>query len=96
MHETLKALYYGNIAPFEAPISAGSPLRKLASKLAKCETELNELLDAEGRQLLKDFDDLHQRVTCITSEENFIQGFRLGVQLMVECLTEPQGGNANG
>ncbi len=92
MPETLKALYYGNISPFEAPIPVGSPLRKLASKLAKCEAALNELLDEEGQQLLKDFDDLHQQVTGINSEENFIQGFRLGVRLMAECLVESQGG----
>ncbi len=96
MHETLKALYYGNISPFEAPISAGSPLRKLASRLAKQEDALAELLDEDGTQLLKDFDDLHQQVASINSEENFIQGFRLGVQLMAECLTEPQGGDPNG
>ncbi len=96
MPETLKALYYGNISPFEAPSPVGSPLRKLASKLAKCEAELTELLDTEGRQLLKDFDDLHQQITGINSEENFFQGFRLGVQLMAESLVEPQGGDPNG
>ncbi len=96
MPETLKALYYGNISPFETPIPAGSPLRKLASKLSKCEAELNDLLDEEGQQLLKDFDSLHQQVASINSEENFIQGFRLGVRLMAECLTEPQGGDPNG
>ncbi len=92
MPETLKALYYGDILPFEAPIPVGSPLRKLVSRLAKCEAELTDLLDTEGRQLIKDFDDLHQQVTSINSEENFIQGFRLGVRLMAECLTELQGG----
>ncbi len=96
MPETLKALYYGNISPFEVLIPAGSPLRKLASKLAKCEAELSELLDENGTQLLKNFDDLHQQVAGINAEENFIQGFRLGVRLMAECLTEPQGGNPNG
>ncbi len=92
MPETLKVLYYGNISPFEAPIPAGSPIRKLASKLDKCEAELTELPDEDGRQLLRDFDDLHQQVTGINSEKNFIQGFRLGVRLMAECLTELQGG----
>lgn len=96
MPETLKALYYGNISPFEAPIPAGSVIRKLASKLAKCEDALAELLDEDGRQLIREFDDLHQQLTSINSEENFIQGFRLGVRLMAECLTEPQGGELNG
>ncbi len=94
MHETLKALYYGNIAPFEAPISADSPLRKLSPKLAKCETALTERLDEADRKLVKDFMDLHQQLTSIASEENFLLGFRLGVRLMAECLTEPQGGEA--
>ncbi len=88
MPETIKALYYGNIAPFETRIPAGSPLHKLVSRLTKRETELTELLDTDGRQLLKDFDDLHQQVTGISSEESFIQGFRLGARLMAECLTE--------
>ncbi len=92
MPETLKALYYGNISPFETLIPVGSPLRKLASRLAKCEAELTDLLDAEGKQLLKDFDDLHQQVTGISSEESFIQGFRLGARLMAECLTDSPGG----
>ncbi len=92
MHETLKALYYGNIAPFEAPIPADSPLRKLSPQLAKCEAALTGLLDEDDKQIVKDFIDAHQQLTSITSEENFIQGFRLAVRLMAECLTEPRGG----
>ena len=96
MSETLKVLCCGNISPFEAPVPAGSPPRRLAPKLAKCEAELTGLLDAEGIQLLKDFDALHQQVTGINSEKNFIQGFRLGARLMAEYLTEPRGGETNG
>ncbi len=92
MPETIKALYYGNLAPFEAHLPAGVPLHKLVSRLAKREAELGELLDEDGRQLLKDFDDIHQQVTGISSEESFIQGFRLGARLMAECLTDSQGG----
>ncbi len=96
MPETLKVLYCGNISPFETPVPAGSPPRRLAPKLAKCEAELTGLLDAEGTPLLKDFDALHQQVASIDSEKNFIQGFRLGVRLIAEYLTDPQGGETNG
>ncbi len=88
MPETIKALYYDNLAPFETHVPADSPLHKLVSRLAKREAELGELLNEDGRRLLKDFDDLHQQVTGISSEESFIQGFRLGARLMAECLTE--------
>ncbi len=86
MPEILKDLYYGNISPFEAPIPAGSPTRKLASKLAKCEDVLTELLDENGRKIFKEYIDIQQQLTGISSEENFILGFRLGVQIMAECL----------
>ncbi len=86
MPEILKDLYYGNISPFEAPIPAGSPIHKLASKLAKCEDALTGLLDENGEQIFKEYIDIQQQLTGITAEENFILGFRLGVQIMAECL----------
>ncbi len=90
MPETIKALYYGNIAPFEVPIPAGSPLHKLAPRLAEYEAALAGLPDEENRQLIKDFIDVHEKISSISAEENFIQGFRLGVRLMAESLTEPR------
>jgi len=96
MHETLKALYYGNISPFEDPIHADSPYHKLLPKLAKCEATLTKLQDEADRQLVKDFIEIYQQINSITAEENFIRGFRLGVQLMAECLTETQGGDSDG
>ncbi len=96
MPETIKALYYGNIAPFEAPIPADSPLHKLTPKLTEYETTLAGLLDEENRHLIKDLTDIHEQISSITSEENFIQGFRLGMRLMAECLSKSQGGGPNG
>ncbi len=55
-----------------------------------------ERLNEEERHLLNVLTNAQQEIDRITAMENFMQGFRLGVQLMVECLTEPQGGNANG
>jgi len=75
MPETLKALYYGNISPFEAPIPAGSTIRKLASKLAKHEDALAELLDEDGKQLLWEFDDLHQRSPASTRRKTSSKAF---------------------
>ena len=92
MPKVLQDLYYGNITPSDQTIPADSQLRKLALQLAKYEAGLTGLLEPEDRSLLKDFTDIQHQIDCITAEENFILGFRLGTRLMVECLIDPEGG----
>lgn len=92
MPTTIQDLYYGNITPADQTMPADSPLRKLTAQLAKYEAGLTGLLDAEDVPLLKALVDTQQQIDSITAEENFIYGFKLGVQLMVECLGgEPDG-----
>ncbi len=88
MPKTLKDLYYGNLTLFDHPIPSGSPVRKLSAHLTQCETKLREQLDPEGKALLENLLNTQQEMDSVTAEENFILGFRLGVQLMAECLAE--------
>lgn len=44
-------------------------------------------LGPEERTLLEDLLNTQQDMDGVTAKENFILGFRLGVQFMVECLT---------
>ena len=87
MTKTLKDLYYGNLTLFDHSIPSGSPIRKLSAHLTQCETKLKEQLDPEEKTLLEDILKTQQDMDGVTAEENFILGFRLGVQLMAECLT---------
>lgn len=87
MAKALKDLYYGNLTLFDHPIPSGSPIRKLSAHLTQCETKLKERLGGEEKALLEDILKTQQDMDSVTAEENFILGFRLGVQLMVECLT---------
>ena len=87
MTKTLKDLYYGNLTLFDHPIPSGSPIRKLSAHLTQCETKLKEQLGSEEKTLLEDILKTQQDMDGVTAEENFILGFRLGVQLMAECLT---------
>ena len=86
MTKTLKDLYYGNLTLFDHAIPSGSPIRKLSAHLTQCETKLKERLDGEEKVLLEDILKTQQDMDGVTAEENFILGFRLGVQLMAECL----------
>ena len=86
MTKALKDLYYGNLALFDHAIPSGSPIRKLSAHLTLCETKLKEQLGPEEKALLEDLLKTQQDMDGVTAEENFILGFRLGVQLMAECL----------
>ena len=86
MTKTLKDLYYGNLTLFDHPIPSGSPMRKLSAHLTQCETKLKEQLGTEEKTLLEDLLKTQQDIDGVTAEENFILGFRLGVQLLAECL----------
>ena len=86
MTKTLKDLYYGNLTLFDHAIPSGSPIRKLSAHLTQCETKLKEQLSPEEKTLLEDLLKTQQDMDGVTAEENFILGFRLGVQLMAECL----------
>lgn len=87
MTKALKDLYYGNLTLFDHAIPSRSPIRKLSAHLTQCETKLKERLDGEEKALLEDILKTQQDMDGVTAEENFILGFRLGVQLMAECLT---------
>lgn len=86
MSKTLKDLYYGNLTLFDHAIPSGSPIRKLSAHLSQCEAKLKQL-GSEKKTLLEDLLKTQQDMDGVTAEENFILGFRLGVRLMVECLT---------
>lgn len=87
MPKTLKDLFYGNLSLSDQSMPKGSTMYKLSTKLCKCEETLAELLDEGGKEQLEALTRAQWEMNCLTAEENFILGFRLGVRLMAECLT---------
>lgn len=85
MPKTLKDLFYGNLALSDRTMPKGSAMHKLSAKLSKCEEALTERLDEEGKEQLEVLTHAQWEMVCLTAEENFILGFRLGVQIMAEC-----------
>ena len=59
MRKTLEDFYYGNIIPHEQKMAASSDLRRAASKIAQCETQLTERLGEAEQGLLAEL--VHRR-----------------------------------
>ena len=91
MRKILKEFYFGNIIPYEKRMTVNSNLRRAANNLVRHEKQLTEWLSEEERLVFDEFVKAQSEVDSITAMESFIQGFRLGVRMMVECMDENDG-----
>ena len=96
MRKTLEDFYFGNITPCDQQMTPGSEMKRAVDRVSKCEEQLTELLDEEGRHILTRLTRSQQEIDSRTALENFILGFRLGVRLMAECMDEDDGDTRSG
>ncbi len=84
----LEDLYYGNIQPCDNKQS-GETRRKLSAMTAAEEKLMEDILDnAIHSKVLETFDKQTELI-ALCERDAFIDGFRLGVRLMIEILTVP-------
>ena len=96
MRNTLEGLYYGNITPGAQQMVHGSELQKAADRVTRFESQFTERLDEDGQTILAKLMESQDEADSITSLENFILGFRLGVRIMAESMDENDGDIRNG
>ncbi len=96
MRKILEDFYLGNIVPYDKRMAASSELRRKVKQVSDCEDQLTERLNEEERKLLNVLTSAQHEIDRITALENFILGFRLGVQLMVACMDEDDGDIVDG
>ena len=91
MRKTLKDFYYGNLTPGDQDMAPNSELKRATDRVARFENQLTEQLDEAGRAVLEKLIESQQEIDSITTRENFILGFRLGVRMMAECMDDNDG-----
>lgn len=91
MRTALENLYYGNITHNDQQIRPGTPLARAMDQSAECEKKLTDLLDNDAQTLLLNLVNAENEIGSTLAMENFIMGFRLGVQLILEALDEDDG-----
>ena len=87
MRKILEDFYYGNIIRCDQQMAPGSEMKRAVDRVSKCEEQLTELLDEEGRHILTRLTRSQQEIDSSTALENFI----LGVRLMAECMDDNDG-----
>ncbi len=96
MRRILEDFYLGNIVPYDKRMAANSELRRLVKRASDCESQLAERLNEEEQRLLDTLTNAQHEIDRITALEDFILGFRLGVQMMVACMDEDDGDMVDG
>lgn len=91
MEKILEKLWYGEIDPSAREFKRGSEYHELLHLLNKNQDKLLATLDVNEKELFEKFKDCQNEMQTIETREVFIEGFRLGVKIMAESLTDGNG-----
>lgn len=83
---TIKELYYGNINPCERDVEPDSETDQLAKLVLRLDEHLRQSLNESEAETFGKLKDAWTELSCLNECENFINGFQLGVRLIVEAL----------
>ena len=85
---TIQDLYYGRISPYEMSISTTPEYQKLKALANKNEDLLRETLSDEQKELVDKLIECITDISSISERDMFITGFRLGVKLMIDVISD--------
>lgn len=88
MPSILADLYYGRYTAVNRDYPSASKYCALSRKISLLEDEIERALPDDKKQAFRDLMHLHQDLIFVSSEDDFLEGFRLGTQLMVAALGE--------
>ena len=84
----IEDLYYGRISPYEMNISATPEYQKLKALADRNEDLLRVSLSDEQKELLDKLIETVTDISSISERDMFINGFRLGVKLMIDVMQD--------
>ncbi len=86
----LNRLWRGDISPSQRTVPKDSEYAKVLSRLSAVGRQMNEKLTPETRPLFEDFQKTQADLNGIECEEVFIEGFRMGAQMMLDAFGDSQ------
>ena len=82
----LDKLWQGKLSPSEQCINADSEYSELRHKAVQLEKQVLSSLSVEGKQIFQKYQDLRERMCYISEEDTFVNGFRIGVGLLLDAV----------
>lgn len=88
MNMILEALYRGQLYPDEAIVPSHPEYRALSRQVAAKAEQWRNRLGEEAFSELEEYFDLRGRVDNMHLETAFLNGFRLGANIMIEVMSK--------
>ena len=82
----IEELWYGNVSLCDAEIRNGSAYAELLNYVCRHEDNLKNTLNDEEKIIFEKFAECTNEMYGIAEREAFIQGFSLGVGIIIEVL----------
>lgn len=82
----IKQLYYGNISPAAQHFEKSGKYAKALNEIVSLQDEITEGLSKKEIQELEKLFGLQAELLSLSSEENYIKGFRDGAKLMLDVV----------
>lgn len=86
--KTIEKLYYGNISPCENMIRGNEDYKDLLRLYSRNQEKLLSILTEEQKERYEKIHNYADKLSSELEKQSFINGFRLGVQLVTESFCE--------
>ena len=84
----LDKFWNGGIVPGEGRYHPTREYTEATNVMDRCNDILADHLSKEDYQVFREYTDAMLKAGCAESCENFIEGFRLGVRMMIDVLAD--------
>lgn len=84
--DILENLYYGNLFPHEKCAKLDDEMKELIGLLNKNEEKLTATLSDEQKETFEKYKDCNREISEICERNAFLNGFRLGVRIIIEVV----------
>ena len=82
----LDKLWRGELSPNEPCVRHGSEYSELRHQATQLSTKIVSSLSEEGKQMYQEYQELRERMAFISEEDMFVNGFRIGVGLLLDAV----------
>ena len=82
----LDKLWHGKLSPNEQCIVHGSEYSDIRHKATQLHKQIVSSLSEEGNRIFQEYQDLREQMAYISEEDMFVNGFRIGVGLLLDAV----------
>ena len=82
----LDKLWRGELSPSEPCVKYGSEYSEIRHKATQLSSQLVSRLPDEEKRIFQEYQELRERMCYISEEDMFVNGFRIGVGLILGSI----------